>query len=99
MQLDEVNFFKPEINKCPYDAYQVLRDEAPVWLDPLTGFYVVTRYDDLRAIIFDTENFANGIRMRARIQTPEMMREFVQQTLKLRFKAVRSSRWRIHWEP
>jgi cytochrome P450 len=72
VKLDEVNFFDPAINKCPYDAYQVLRDEAPVWLDPLTGFYVVTRYDDVRQILVDTENFANGIRMRARIQTPEM---------------------------
>ncbi len=73
MRLDEVNFFNPETNKCPYDAYEVLRDEAPVWLDPLTGFYVVTRYDDLRTVIFDTENFANGIRMRARMMTPEMV--------------------------
>jgi cytochrome P450 len=72
MQLDEVNFFKPEINKCPYDAYQVLRDEAPVWQDPLTGFYVVTRYEDIRAIIFDTENFLNGSRARGRVATPEM---------------------------
>ena len=73
IKLDEVNFFNPEINKCPYDAYQVLRDEAPVWLDPLTGFYVVTRYEDLRAIIFDTENYTNAARARGRVQTPEMI--------------------------
>jgi cytochrome P450 len=73
MQLDEVNFFRPDVNKCPYDAYQVLRDEAPVWLDPLTGFYVVTRYDDVRAVIFDTENFVNGARTRGRMTTPAMV--------------------------
>ena len=73
MQLDEVNFFDPAVNKCPYDAYGVLRDDAPVWLDPRTGFYVVTRYDDIKAILLDTENFANGIRTRGRMQTPEMV--------------------------
>jgi hypothetical protein len=72
MELDEVNFFKPEVNKCPYDAYGVLREEAPVWQDPLTGFFVVTRYDDVRAIIFDTENFVNGARSRGRVATPAM---------------------------
>ena len=72
MELNEVNFFNPEINKCPYDAYGVLRDEAPVWQDPLTGFFVVTRYDDVRAVIFDTENFVNGARSRGRVGTPAM---------------------------
>jgi cytochrome P450 len=62
MKPDEISFFDPDVNRCPYDAYQVLRDEAPVWLDPITGFYVITRYEDVRAIIFDTEHFASGRR-------------------------------------
>jgi cytochrome P450 len=73
VQVDEVNWFKPEINKCPYDAYQVLRDEAPVWEDPLTGMFVVTRYEDVRKVIFDVENFANGIRQKPRFASPEML--------------------------
>ena len=55
------------------EAYEVLRDEAPVWQDPLTGFFVVSRYDDVRAVIFDTENFVNGARSRGRVGTPEML--------------------------
>jgi cytochrome P450 len=73
MKLDEVNFFDPAVNKCPYDAYDVLRDEAPVWHDPRTGFYVVTRYEDIRTIINDTETYLNGGRSRARIQSPQMI--------------------------
>jgi len=73
VELAEVNFFEPGINKCPYDAYELLRDEAPVWLDPRTGFYVVTRYEDVRAIIFDTETYTNAARSRGRMQTPEMV--------------------------
>ena len=56
-----VNFFDPEVNACPYPAYQVLRDEAPVWKDPLTGMYVITRYDDIRAILLDQKRFSNGV--------------------------------------
>ena len=47
--LDEVNFLDPEIQECPYPAYDLLREVAPVWKDPLTGFYVITRFDDLLA--------------------------------------------------
>ena len=62
LTLDNVNFFDPEIQECPYDAYEVLRDEAPVWHDPRTGMYVVSRYDDLRALLLDTEHFGNSNR-------------------------------------
>ena len=53
--VSEINFFDPETNDCPYPAYQMLRDEAPVWLDPRTGMYFVTRYEDIRAILLDTK--------------------------------------------
>jgi cytochrome P450 len=68
----DVNFFDPETNNCPYDAYRALRDEAPVWLDPRTGMYVITRYDDVRAVVMDTENFVNQ-RQASRVATPEMI--------------------------
>ncbi len=55
----EIDFFDAATNECPYAAYHQLRDEAPVWQDPMTGQYVVTRYADLRAIVLDTERFSN----------------------------------------
>jgi cytochrome P450 len=69
----EVNFFDYETQNCPYDAYQTLRDEAPVWKDPRTGMFVISRYDDLRALLMDTEQFINGGNRRARVQTPEAL--------------------------
>jgi cytochrome P450 len=57
----EVDFFDPAVNECPYPAYQALRDEAPVWKDPKTGMYVVTRFDDVRMVLTDTERFSNDI--------------------------------------
>ena len=57
--VDEINLLDAEIQECPYPAYDLLRSEAPVWKDPLTGFYVITRYADLRAILMDTERYSN----------------------------------------
>ncbi len=56
---EEVNLINPEIQECPYHAYQRLRDEAPVYQDPTTGFYIVTRYEDIRRVLTDPEHFSN----------------------------------------
>jgi cytochrome P450 len=61
---EEVNLIDPEIQECPYPAYQRLRDEAPVYQDPLTGFFIVTRYDDIRRVLTDPEHFSNGMMSR-----------------------------------
>ena len=43
-----LSFADPDIQRCPFQAYDRLRDEQPVYLDPVTGHYVLTRYDDVR---------------------------------------------------
>jgi cytochrome P450 len=53
----EINFLDLEVQQCPYPAYSLLRDQAPVWKDPITGMYNITRYDDLRKVLLDTDNF------------------------------------------
>ena len=70
--MPDVNFFDPATNDCPYHAYQELRDDAPVWLDPRTGMFVISRYDDIRQLLLDTEAYGSGRRPRAAMQTPEM---------------------------
>jgi cytochrome P450 len=57
--LDEINFFDPAINDCPYGAYRTMRDEAPVWFDPRTRMFTVSRYEDVKAVLTDTERFVN----------------------------------------
>ena len=57
----EISFFDPGVNRCPYPAYKQLQDEAPVWQDPQTGMYVITRYDDLRDILMDRATFTNRV--------------------------------------
>jgi len=60
--LDEINLLDVKLQNCPYHAYELLRDEAPVWIDPITGFYVITRFEDIRKLLLDTKNFSNDMR-------------------------------------
>ncbi len=55
----EVNLMDAEVQECPYPAYKTLREQAPVWHDPLMGFYVITGYADIRSILKDTVNYSN----------------------------------------
>ena len=48
-----------EVLECPYPTYALLREQAPVFQDPLTGIFVVTRYEDQRRIALDYDNFSN----------------------------------------
>ncbi|MGI9625093.1 MAG: cytochrome P450 [Acidimicrobiales bacterium] len=58
---EDINFFNPDINDCPYDAYSVLRDQAPVWQDPITGMFIMTRHEDIKQVLADTEVFTNAV--------------------------------------
>lgn len=49
----------PHVQSDPKAFYARLHQEAPVYVMPETGFYVITRYDDLRAVLRDTETFSN----------------------------------------
>jgi len=59
--LEEINFLDVKLQNCPYHAYEMLRDDAPVWIDPITGFYVITRFEDIRKLLLDTKNFSNNM--------------------------------------
>ncbi len=58
--LDAVDFFDSAINDCPYGAYRTLRDDAPVWFDARLRGYVITRHDDVRAVLQDSVRFVNS---------------------------------------
>ena len=56
-----ISFFDDQTVRCPHPAHQVLRDEAPVWQDPMTGHWMITRYADIRTIALDTARFSNAL--------------------------------------
>jgi cytochrome P450 len=71
MPLAGIDFFDASVNDCPYHAYRTMRDEAPVWFDERLQGWHVTRHDDVRSVLTDTERFVSGGRRRSR---PEIRR-------------------------
>mgnify|MGYP001817326446 CR=1 FL=1 len=44
---------------CPYPIFSRLRDESPVYYSDKLGAWVCTRYDDVLAVLHDTETFSS----------------------------------------
>ena len=63
--MQPINFYDPEIQKCPYEQYKTLRDDHPVYQDPGTGIYHVSRYEDVRYVLSNHELFSGNVRGRA----------------------------------
>jgi cytochrome P450 len=56
----EFNPLAPEIVECPYPFYKAMREEAPVYQVPGLGFFVVSRYEDIKEVVGDTESFSSN---------------------------------------
>jgi cytochrome P450 len=54
-----ITFTDPAVHRCPYSAYNKLREEAPVYRDPVTGNYVLTRYEDVRRAVITPRTLSN----------------------------------------
>lgn len=48
----------PLIRNDPFPFYRALREQQPVYYDPQLDVYLVSRYDDVMAVLRDTENFS-----------------------------------------
>lgn len=49
----------PQLKLDPYPIFKALRERDPMHFSPL-GFWVATRYDDIRAVLMDRTNFGQG---------------------------------------
>lgn len=54
-----ITFTDTNMLRCPFAAYKQLRDEAPVYQDPETGMFIVTRFDDVKAVAAKPALFSN----------------------------------------
>jgi len=50
----------PELVRCPFPLYDVLRREAPVTFEERLGAWVVTRHDDIVDVLRDPETFSSA---------------------------------------
>ncbi|TDG15998.1 cytochrome P450 [Seongchinamella unica] len=55
----DFDFFSPEVIESPFEFYEVIRREAPVYHLPGTEIYMVSRWEDIRQINRDTATFSN----------------------------------------
>ncbi|MGY1812332.1 cytochrome P450 [Blastococcus sp. SYSU D00820] len=51
--------YQPFAQDDPFPAYAALRAEAPVAYDDRIGYWVVSRYDDVKAVFADWETFSS----------------------------------------
>jgi cytochrome P450 len=57
-----------ETQSDPYEFYALLHEECPVYHMPETGFYMVTKYDDMRRVLKDTDIFTSDVRRTVGLQ-------------------------------
>jgi cytochrome P450 len=56
----EYHGFEPFKLTNPFPAWKELREEAPVFYDDRIGYYVVSRYDDVKGVFADWETFSSA---------------------------------------
>jgi cytochrome P450 len=57
--ISTASFTDPDVQRCPFALIERLQQESPLYPDPVTGFLVVTRYDDLLFVNQHPELFSN----------------------------------------
>src|SRR5437879_6382450 len=56
----EYNPFLPEVRENPYPYYAYLRQHAPVYQVPGVGFWAISRYEDVFAILKNPQMFSSA---------------------------------------
>ena len=64
--------FSQETLARPYAFYAALRAEAPVWQDPATGIFIVSKAADVRAVAMNPRIFSSATRDAMRASSPEL---------------------------
>jgi len=65
-----VSLLDPATQSDPFAAYELIQSFSGIYRMPETGFYIVTRYADLRAVLNDPVTYSNEVD-RASLQGPE----------------------------
>lgn len=67
---ETISLLDPATQSDPFAAYDAIRAMPGIYRMPETGFYIVTRYGDLRAVLTDPHSYSNEVD-RASLQGPE----------------------------
>ena len=69
-----VNFFSKALQDQPFEAYQHLRQDAPVYQDPSTRIFHVSRFEDVRHVLQNPTLFSGKTRSAQDRQTERQAR-------------------------
>ena len=58
-ELNKINIFDPELMACPHAFFKKLRDEAPVYRDPNTGIFQVSKHELICEAARNAKVFSN----------------------------------------
>lgn len=56
----DFNFFDEQVLNCPYEFYETLQEQAPVYQLPDTNIFMVTRHADIKKLLKDTQTYSNN---------------------------------------
>lgn len=59
--MDDLLALRPDVVACPYAAYEAARETEPVVFNERLGGWIITRHDDVLAILRDAERFTNRL--------------------------------------
>lgn len=57
---DSITFADPDVHVCPFPVYEKLYDDRPVYRDPMSGNYILTRYEDVRKALLNVSALSNN---------------------------------------
>lgn len=58
---DDLLALRPDVVRCPYDAYAAQRESEPVAYNERLGGWIVTRHEDILAVLRDANIFSNRL--------------------------------------
>lgn len=56
----DFDFFSPQVIESPFEFYQAVRRDAPVYQLPGTEIFMLSRWEDIRRVNRDTATFSNN---------------------------------------
>lgn len=60
-KVDQFRLMDPEVQSDPFEFYAALQEECPVYREPETGMYMVTKFEDVQAVLKDVKSFSNNL--------------------------------------
>ena len=79
-KLEDMQLFDKEILECPYHYNKELREQAPVYKDPETGIYIISKYELVKEAARKKDIFSSQFILNADSSEAEEVKEIVNES-------------------